>query len=259
MLNRAAWFGAAAVCLVTSGCAENLSNKDVRRLGHYEIVYLPPESNITADSSGGAAYAALYVLAGPLAVAGGAMGVAQKNKYQQDALANKADEIKALGFDERIHATFVSAVEDASWLPNRDIKTVSGMGDPDGYTRQSKSDTVIYLKPRFTLTSFGRIFVVDVTAGVQQLINDHGDIRVAHLYTREFTFKHDLVLKKPGMTWDQQVAAGHQLAQMGSDDATLLWLENQGAPLRADFEQDFPQIEAGMREFFGDTSESPGS
>ncbi len=246
------------VASTVTGCANNLTNKDMPKLGHYEIVYLQPEANFTADSnSSGVAYGALYFFAGPLVLAGGVVGVAQKDAYERDALAANANLIKSLGFDDRVHAVFVSAI-DGSWLPRKDIKTVSGMDSPDVYTHQSSADTVVYLMPKFALTSFGHVFVVDVTVGVQKYLRDDTNPHVIHLYTREFVFKHDLVLKKPGMTWDQQKDAGHQLAQLGSDEAVAIWLENNGERLRTDFEQDFPQIEAGVDEFFSVQTRKPG-
>ena len=252
ILDRAACFAAiTAACLAVSGCANNLSNKDLPQMGRYEIAYLQPEANFTANNSAVGGYAVLYLLAGPLAVVGGAAGVSQKNEYQQEALAANAGVIRSLGFDDRVQAVFVSAIDD-SWLPRKDIKTVPGMDSPDDYTHQSSADSVIYLMPKFALTSFGHVFEVDVTVGVQKYLRNDPNPHVTHIYTREFTFKHDLVLKKPGMTWDQQVDAGHQLAQLGTDEAVNIWLENNGERLRTDFEEDLPAIEAGVREFFGD-------
>ena len=258
ILNRAAGFAAAAICLAASGCTSGISAKDVRQLGNYEIVYLKPEANFTADdNSGGAAYAALYLLAGPLVVAGSVAGVAQKDQYQRDALAANMKEIEGLGFDDRVHAVFVSAI-DESWLPRREIKTVLHVDSPDDYTHDSHSDTVIYIKPKFTMTSFGQVFMVDVVVGAQKYLRDDVNPHAANLYKREFIFRHDLILKKPGMTWDQQKDVAHRLAQLGTDEAVQIWLENDGERLRADFEQDMPKIEAGVRQFFGDAPKTPG-
>lgn len=243
-----------------SGCAGDLSKEDAHRLGRVEIIYLQPDANLTAaDSSGGAGYAVLYLLAGPLAVAGGAAGVAQKNEYQKEALTASAAAIRSLGFDDRVHSIYAGAIGDAVWLPNRDIKVIQGMDSPDPYTLKSPADSIVYLSPKFALTSFGHVFMVDVTVGVQQYIRNGQYSRLTNLYTREFTFKHDIVLKKSGMTWEQQVNAGHELAQLSPDDATRIWLENNGEQLRAAFDHDFPQIEADVREFFGVEMKTPGS
>ena len=252
-IRHAALFMSALAPMFLYGCAGDISKEDVHRLGHMEIIYLQPDANLTAaDSSGGTGYAVLYLLAGPLAVVGGAAGVSQKNEYQKEAIAANMAAIKSLGFDDRVHSIFTSAISDASWLPNRDIKVIQGMDSPDAYTLKSPADSVVYLMPRFALTSFGHVFMVDVTVGVQQYVRNGQYSHLTNLYTREFTFKHDLVLKKPGMTWDQQVDAGHELAQLAPDDATRIWLENDGERLRTDFAEDIPQIETDVRQFFDD-------
>ena len=252
-LDRAIRLATVAVCLAMSACASDMSKEDMRRLGHTDVVYLQPDANLTAgDSNGGAGYAVLYLLAGPLAVAGGVAGVSQKSEYQKEAITANIAAIRSLGFDDRVHSVFAGAISDASWLPDRDVKVVQGVDGPDAYTLKSPADSVIYLQPKFQLDSFGHVFTVHVTVGVQRYVRNGQYSHLTNLYTREFVFNHDLVLKKPGMTWDQQKEAGHQLAQLGSDEAVGIWLENNGERLRADFEEDLPTIEAGIREFFGD-------
>lgn len=258
--RRTALSVALSICLIASGCASNLSQNDLHELGNYEIVYLQPAANFTADQySGGLGYAAMYLLAGPLAVAGSVAGVAQKNGYQQEALAIHAEQIKSLGFDDRVHAMFMSAVEDVPWFTNKEVKTLRGFSDPGDYTRTTGVTSVIYLRPKFALTSFGRIFEVDVIVGVQRFYRDGVHDHVEDVYRKEFIFKHDLVLKKPGMTWEQQKDAAHALASMDPDDATQYWLEDNASRLRADFEQDLPQVEHGVREFLGDPPNKPGN
>lgn len=253
---------AGAVMLVTSlasSCASTISSRDMRELGSPEIIYLQPSTNLADDqSSGGAAYTALYLLGGGIALAGSVVGTAQKNVGQREVFAADGEEIKSLGFDDRIHGIFVSAIDDASWLRGKTVQTLPGTEDMDAYTRNSNADSVIYMKPTFSITSFGHTFEVEVVVEVQQYVRNGAYSHLMTLYKRDYDFKHDLALKKPGMTWDEQKDAGHQTAQLNPEEASRLWLENDGERVQADFAKDIPQIEAGVRQLLGDRSKAPG-
>ena len=224
-----------AITLLTSlasGCASTISSRGMREIGSPEIIYLQPPTNLVDDqSSGGAAYTALFLLGGGVVLAGSVVGTVQKNIGQSEVFAADENEIKSLGFDDRIHSMFVRAIDDASWLRDKAVQTQPGMYDMDSHTRNSNADSVIYMKPTFSITSFGHVFEVDVVVNIQKYVRNGPYSHLMTLYKRDYDFKHDLVLKRPGMTWEEQKDAGHQLAQLSPEEASRLWLENDGERL----------------------------
>ncbi len=152
---------------------------------------------------------------------------------------------------------FTEVIADASWLPDKQIKVVRGVEDGADYMRESGAESLIYLKPRFLMSSDSREFIIDVLVEVR--VTDTKDTnRVVHtLHKKEFRFTHKLSLVKPGMSWDEQKDVAHEMAAMDSHAAALLWFDNDAALLRSYYAQDFPQIEAGLRSFFGDEVKAP--
>lgn len=244
------------------GCSSTPSAKELRVIGSPEIVYLqrPANLGILASSSLFMKYGATCAMSvggfiggfGCSMILGGIDAARYGDPVAtQQILAVHAAELDSLGFNDRAYAAFSSVISGTSWLKDKGAQRIVWSDSEALFTIKSKADSVIYLQPTFMISPDGTEFYVYALAGIQKFSPDHPR-DVYDLRRREFTFVHKLTLVKPGMSWDQQKAAGHELRDMDAKHALLAWLDDDGARLRTAFAGDLQQIDQGMREMFGD-------
>lgn len=252
--------GAVALGAITS-CSNIPSDTELRAIGNPEIVYLQRPGNLGVSTSPTlfGRYGVTCIMAtggfwgGFLcsAILSGIDLSAQGDSIDQRILAAHVDQVSSLGFNDQLYAMFVSVVNSTSWLKNKEVDRVPWMDDEVQYTAISKTDSVIYLQPTLTISPDGTEFYVYVVAGIQKFDPNHPR-DVYDFRRKEFTFTHKLTFVTPGMNWDEQKAAQRKLRNIDFNQALQAWLDNDGARLHAAFAQDLPQINAGLKELFGD-------
>lgn len=246
------------VTLAIAGCASNVDDKDIRAIGHPEVIYLQPAADL------GASLKNTQTTNPALGAVGAAMVMGlddYTNNEEATSLNARAGDIKALKLDDQVYAVFSSVVGATSWLDGDAIKIVpaADIQYEDYYTQRSKADSVIYVRPSFLMIPGNQQFVVDIWIEIQKNSDPKNTNRFVHtIAKKEFSFVHRLNLVKPGMSWNEQKETAHLQASMNFDQALSAWLENNGAMLQSDFSQDLPQIDQGLRQFFGDEAKTPG-
>lgn len=252
----------AATLGVMAGCSNLPSENELRAMGHPEMIYLqrPADLGVSAAPSLFDRYGVTCIMAtggflGGFLCTGITSAIDLSNQQEESAaqkvLAADAEEVSSLGFNDQAYAMFVSVVNQTSWLKDKEVERIPWKDDETQYTAISKADSVVYLQPTFTISPDGTEFYVYVVAGIQKFAPDHPR-DVYDFRRKEFTFTHKLTFVTPGMNWNQQKAAQHKLRDMSSKQAAQAWLDNDGARLHAAFAQDLPQIDAGLKELFGD-------
>lgn len=241
-----------------SACDSAVNQNGISSLKYPEIVYLQPTTNLTSQhiARDGADCSRYGVL--PLYRPNGEI-IDALIARESSLFTERADAIRALGFDEQMHDVFASVIAADTMTTTKEIKVIQcSTLDEDDYSRKSNADSVIYLRPSFLLSNDKTEFEVDVLVEIQKY--DVKDVnRVVHnLGKHEFSFTHKIDLKKPGMTWDEQKAAAHAQASMSWEQDMDYWFGNDSIVLRTDYSQDLRQIDLGLREFFGVDTKSPG-
>ena len=171
----------------------------------------------------------------------------------------RADKVRALGFDGQMQGIFATVIAAAPWVATKNIKVIQcGTLDEDDYTRKSSADSVIYLKPSFTLSTDNTEFKVDILVQIQKT-NPRDSNQVVHnLARQEFSFTHEIDFKKPGMTPDERREIAHKMAAMSWEQDMDYWFGDNAAMLQVNFSQDLQQINLGLRQFFGEDTKAPG-
>lgn len=260
------FFLSGVVLCASYGCSSVPSRHERRLIGRPTVVYLQRPANLGISTVPPSSFFTRYGVE-CLMLYGGFVGgfvcsaglgeidnlLTNESKEavaDQEILAAHSDELKSLGFNDHVYAMFRSVINGTAWLKGKEVNRVSWVKDETKYTIQSTADSVIYLQSTFTLSPDGTDFYVYAVAGIQKFAPDHPR-DIYDLRRREFTFVHKLTLEKPGMTWNEVKAAGHQLREMNSAEAIQAWLDNDGARLRDAYAQDIPKIDAGLKEMLG--------
>lgn len=261
---RHALFAAFLVsCLSSSlltGCASNVDETELHAIGHPEIVYVRPTTNLMASSSDAVPSGAPNPTAG--AVEGVMVGLlnAYANTREASSLNTHAGAIDGLKFNDQLYSEFSTVVAATPWLSGSAIKIISAadIQDEGDYTRKSTADSVVYLEPVFYMIIGNQIFMADVRVLIQKADRSSTNHTVHTIAKQEFLFRHKLSLFKPGMSWAEQKDLAHEVASMNFDQALDAWFADNDALIDAAFSQDAPQVDQGLRVFFGDTSKTPG-
>lgn len=232
-----------------AGCASNVDETDLHAIGHAEIVYVRPATNLTATSSNAPPSAAAGAIGGFMT--GLLNGYADSK--EASSLNTHAGLIDGLKFNDPLYSEFSAVVAATPWLSGSTIKTISAadIQDEGDYTRKSTADSVVYLEPVFYMLIGNQFFNVDVKVLIQKADRSSTNHTVHTIAKQEFAFKHKLSLLKPGMSWDQQKDLAHEVAAMNFDQALDAWFADNDALIDAAFSQDAPQIDQGLRVFFG--------
>jgi hypothetical protein len=246
--------------LFVAGCASSsVDEKDIHALGHAEVVYLQPPTNLGVFQAEGAVGSNPSIPVASQILAAGLIDY--KNGQEVSSLDARSDDIKALKFDDQVHALVATIVSETPWLNGSSIKTVAAadVQHEDSYTEKSSADSVIYIQPYFSMLTGNQRFIVDVKVEIQKKSDPKGTNDFVHtVASQEFRFDHKLSLLKPGMSWAQQKELAQQVAAMNMGQALSEWLADNAALLQGGFSQDLPQIDQGLKVFFGDAQKTPG-
>lgn len=257
---RMALFSSGLLFTFIVGCASSsVDEKDIHALGHAEVVYLQPPTNLGIFQAEGAVGSNPSIPVASQILAAGLIDY--KNGQEASSLDARSDDIKALKFDDQVYALVTTVVSETPWLSGSSIKTVPAvdMQNEDSYTQKSSADSVIYIHPYFSMLTGNQRFIVDVRVEIQKKSDPKNTNHFVHtVAAQEFRFDHKLSLLKSGMSWAQQKDLAQQVAAMSIDQALSAWLADNAALLQVGFSQDLPQIYQGLKAFFGDAQKTPG-
>lgn len=251
--------GAALVLLCACSTASGPAASEQRAMGTPQIVYLQPGPDLTVldsqvDMQGSLDCFAVAGMLGTMLCAGvqsiREAGRESRVQAKHASLEPYVGQIKSLDFHARTQAMFATAVADAPWLAGRSVDRQLWDVDESQYVRGKGGDTVIYMQPVFALDPYSNAFLVEVLVGIQRF--DPAYPQGLHNFRKlEFSFTHQPLEPKPGMSHAERERVLHEAVAMDSAEAMRLWFADNGALLKSDFAADLQEVQRGVREMLG--------